>query len=56
MSRAAWVIAWVVATVGNVCLIDVIGADVLWATIPAAAAWTFMTVFIVAAVDESVRN
>lgn len=56
MSPAAKVIAVLVSVTGNVCIAKALGVDHLFAVLLGIIAWTFMTTFIVAAVDESVRN
>lgn len=50
------VVAVLVGVVGNACIVKALGTDHLFVSILAVIAWTFMTTFIVAAVDESVRN
>ena len=54
MSRAAKVIAWVVGVAGAVGVTSAINSPYLAFFL--VLAWAFMTTFIVAAVDESVRN
>lgn len=56
MSPAAKGVAVLVSVVGNLCIAKALGVDHLFASLLGIIAWTFMTTFIVAAVDESVRN